>query len=102
VAARLLRRARSIAGVLVATTGSSPRRELKLEDLYLVGGAYAGGTGGAIFATALAARWRGRLRDPALKRSTITRGFVGSIAAGATHLTLASRARTTIDAETLT
>jgi len=91
----------SIAGVLVADYWLVRRRELKLEDLYLVGGAYRGWNGRAIFATALgcALAWAG-LVIPALKPLYDYAWFVGFFAAGATHLTLASRARTTIDAET--
>ena len=91
----------SIAGVLVADYWLVRRRELKLEDLYLVGGAYRGWNGRAIFATALgcALAWGG-LVIPALKPLYDYAWFVGFFAAGATHLTLASRARTTIDAET--
>src|SRR5207253_916576 len=75
----------SIAGVLVADYWLVRRRELRLEDLYLVGGEYRG--------------WNG-LVIPALKPLYDYAWFVGFFAAGATHLTLASRARTTIDAET--
>jgi len=91
----------SIAGVLVADYWLVRRRELKLEDLYLVGGAYRGWNGRAIFATALgcALAWGG-LVIPALKPLYDYAWFVGFFAAGATHLTLARRARTTIDAET--
>jgi len=91
----------SIAGVLVADYWLVRRRELRLEDLYLVGGAYRGWNGRAIFATALgcALAWAG-LVIPALKPLYDYAWFVGFFAAGATHLTLASRARTTIDAET--
>ena len=91
----------SIAGVLVADYWLVRRRELRLEDLYLVGGAYRGWNGRAIFATALgcALAWGG-LVIPALKPLYDYAWFVGFFAAGATHLTLASRARTTIDAET--
>src|SRR5947208_3579363 len=91
----------SIAGVLVADYWLVRRRELRLEDLYLVGGVYRGWNGRAIFATALgcALAWGG-LVIPALKPLYDYAWFVGFFAAGATHLTLASRARTTIDAET--
>ncbi len=91
----------SIAGVLVADYWLVRRRELRLEDLYLVGGVYRVWNGRAIFATALgcALAWGG-LVIPALKPLYDYAWFVGFFAAGATHLTLASRARTTIDAET--
>ena len=87
--------------MLVADYWLVRRRELRLEDLYLVGGAYRGWNGRAIFATALgcALAWGG-LVIPALKPLYDYAWFVGFFAAGATHLTLASRARTTIDAET--
>src|SRR6266436_695170 len=91
----------SIAGVLVVDYWLVRRRELRLEDLYLPGGVYRGWNIRAIFATALgcALAWGG-LVIPALKPLYDYAWFVGFFAAGATHLTLASRARTTIDAET--
>src|SRR5207237_6437841 len=84
----------SIAGVLVADYWLVRRRELRLEDLYLVGGAYRGWNGRAIFATALgcALAWAG-LVIPALKPLYDYAWFVGFFAAGATHLTLASHQR---------
>jgi nucleobase:cation symporter-1, NCS1 family len=91
----------SIAGVLVADYWLVRRRQLKLEDLYLVDGAYRGWNGRAIFATALgcALAWGGFV-IPALKPLYDYAWFVGFFAAGATHLALASRGRSTIDAET--
>src|SRR5215813_12581732 len=91
----------SIAGVLVADYWLVRRRELKLEDLYLVGGAYRGWNGRAIFATALgcALAWSGVVIPP-LKPLYDYAWFVGFFVAGATHLALAPRRRTTIDAET--
>jgi len=83
----------SIAGVLVADYWLVRRRELSLEDLYLVDGAYRGWNWRAIFATALgcALAWGG-LVIPFLKPLYNYAWFVGFIVAGATHLLLAPRA----------
>ena len=91
----------SIAGVLAADYWLVRRRELKLEDLYLVDGAYRGWNGRAIFATALgcALAWGGFV-IPALKPLYDYAWFVGFFVTGATHLALAPRGRTTSNAET--
>ncbi|OLC76354.1 MAG: nitrate reductase [Acidobacteria bacterium 13_1_40CM_4_65_8] len=80
----------SIAGVLVADYWLVRRRELKLEDLYLVDGVYRGWNWRAIGATALgcALAWGGFI-IPALKPLYDYAWFVGFFAAGATHLALA-------------
>src|SRR2546429_2888226 len=91
----------SIAGVLAADYWLVRRRELKLADLYLVDGAYRGWNGRAILATALgcALAWGGFV-IPALKPLYDYAWFVGFFVAGATHLALAPRGRTTSNAET--
>ena len=91
----------SIAGVLVADYWIVRRRELKLEDLYLVDGVYRGWNWRAIFATALgcALAWGGFV-IPALKPLYDYAWFVGFFVAGATHLALAPRRTTTFNAET--
>ena len=83
----------SIAGVLVADYWLVRRRELRLEDLYLVDGAYGGWNWRAIGATALgcALAW-GWLVIPALKPLYDYAWFVGFFAAGAAHVALAPRA----------
>jgi len=77
----------SIAGVLVADYWLVRRRELKLEDLYLVDGVYRGWSWRAIGATALgcALAWGGFV-IPALKPLYDYAWFVGFFVAGATHL----------------
>jgi len=89
----------SIAGVLVADYWLVRRRELRLEDLYLVDGVYRGWNWRAIVATALgcALAWGGFV-IPALKPLYDYAWFVGFFVAGATHLALASRSATTSDA----
>src|SRR5881296_2225827 len=91
----------SIAGVLVVDYWIVRKRELRLEDLYLADGEYGGWNLRAIAATAIGCvlAWGG-LIVPAFRFLYDYAWFVGFFAAGATHLTLASRARTTIDAET--
>ena len=83
----------SIAGVLVADYWLVRRRELRLEDLYLVDGVYRGWNWRAIGATALgcALAWGGFV-VPALKPLYDYAWFVGFFAAGAAHLALAPRA----------
>jgi nucleobase:cation symporter-1, NCS1 family len=80
----------SIAGVLVADYWLVRRRELRLEDLYLVDGVYRGWNVRAIAATALgcAFAWGG-LVVPALKPLYDYAWFVGFFVAGAAHLALA-------------
>ena len=82
----------SIAGVLVADYWLVRRRELRLEDLYLVDGVYRGWNWRAIGATALgcALAWGG-LVIPALKPLYDYAWFVGFFAAGAAHVALAPR-----------
>jgi NCS1 family nucleobase:cation symporter-1 len=91
----------SIAGVLVADYWLLRHRELKLEDLYLVDGVYRGWNWRAIFATALgcALAWGGFV-IPALKPLYDYAWFVGFFVAGATHLALAPRRTTTMNAGT--
>jgi nucleobase:cation symporter-1, NCS1 family len=83
----------SIAGVLVADYWIVRRRELRLEDLYLVDGAYGGWNWRAIAATAMgcALAWGG-LVIPALKPLYDYAWFVGFFVAGAAHVALAPRA----------
>jgi NCS1 family nucleobase:cation symporter-1 len=83
----------SIAGVLVADYWLVRRRELRLEDLYLVDGVYRGWNWRAIGATALgcALAWGG-LVIPALKPLYDYAWFVGFFAAGAAHVALAPHA----------
>jgi NCS1 family nucleobase:cation symporter-1 len=82
----------SIGGVLVADYWLVRRRELRLEDLYLVDGVYRGWNWRAIGATALgcALAWGG-LVIPALKPLYDYAWFVGFFAAGAAHVALAPR-----------
>jgi NCS1 family nucleobase:cation symporter-1 len=82
----------SIAGVLIADYWLVRRRELRLEDLYLLDGAYRGWNWRAIGSTALgcALAWSG-LVVPALKPVYDYAWFVGFAAAGASHLLLAPR-----------
>jgi nucleobase:cation symporter-1, NCS1 family len=80
----------SIAGVLVADYWIVRRRQLQLEDLYLVDGAYRGWNARAIGATALgcALAWAG-LVLPAFKPLYDYAWFVGFFVAGGAHLALA-------------
>jgi NCS1 family nucleobase:cation symporter-1 len=89
----------SIAGVLVVDYWLVRRRELRLEDLYLVDGVYQGWNWRAIAATAFgcALAWGG-LVIPALKPLYDYAWFVGFFASGAAHLALGARA-STINAE---
>ena len=84
----------SIAGVLIADYWIVRRRELRLEDLYLVDGAYRGWNARAIVATAAgcALAWGG-LIVPALKPLYDYAWFVGFFVAGAVHVALAPRMR---------
>src|SRR6202171_6291646 len=79
----------SIAGVLIADYWIVRRRELELEDLYLVNGAYRGWNWRAIGATALgcALAWSG-LVVPALKTLYDYAWFVGFFVAGGSYLAL--------------
>src|SRR6267143_4658171 len=90
----------SIAGVLVADYWIVRRCELRLEDLYLENGVYRGWNWRAIAATALgcALAWSGLILAP-LRPLYDYAWFVGFFAAGATHLALAPRKTTTINAE---
>jgi len=83
----------SIAGVLIADYWIVRRRELQLEDLYLVDGGYRGWNWRAIAATGLgcALAWGG-LVVPALKPLYDYAWFVGFFVAGAAHVALAPRA----------
>jgi NCS1 family nucleobase:cation symporter-1 len=92
----------SIAGVLIADYWIVRRRTLRLEDLYLAHGAYAGWNVRAIAATAAgcALAWGG-LVIPALKPLYDFAWFVGFFAAGAVHVALAQqgqRGRRTVSA----
>jgi NCS1 family nucleobase:cation symporter-1 len=82
----------SIAGVLIADYWIVRRRELRLEDLYLPGGAYGGWNRGAIAATAVgcALAWIG-LVIPSMKALYDYGWFVGFLAAGLVYLAVASR-----------
>jgi NCS1 family nucleobase:cation symporter-1 len=84
----------SIAGVLIADYWLLHRRDLRLEDLYLVDGAYHGWNGRAIAATAVgcALAWGGFVL-PVLRPLYDYAWFVGFFAAGAAHLVLADRIR---------
>ena len=84
----------SIAGVLIADYWFVRRRELKLEDLYLVDGAYRGWNWRAIAATAIgcALAWGG-LVVPALKPLYNYAWFVGFFAAAIAHLLLSAPGR---------
>jgi len=90
----------SIAGVLIADYWLVRRRELALEDLYLVDGAYRGWNWRAIGATALgcALAWGGFV-IPALKPLYDYAWFVGFFAAGAAYLALSPRKSTDVDTE---
>jgi NCS1 family nucleobase:cation symporter-1 len=81
----------SIGGVLIADYWIVRRRELQLEDLYLVEGAYRGWNWRAITATAIgcALAWGG-LVVPALEPLYDYAWFVGFLTAGAAHLGLAT------------
>jgi NCS1 family nucleobase:cation symporter-1 len=85
----------SIAGVLVADYWIVRRRELHLEDLYLVDGGYRGWNWRAIAATGLgcALAWGG-LVVPMLRPLYDYAWFVGFFAAGAAHVALAPRVPT--------
>ncbi|MBI3490838.1 MAG: NCS1 family nucleobase:cation symporter-1 [Acidobacteria bacterium] len=92
----------SIAGVLVADYWLVRRRELRLEDLYLAGGAYRGWNVRAIAATAIgcALAWGGFI-VPALKPLYDYAWFVGFFAAAGAHVALAPRnAATSTNAQT--
>jgi NCS1 family nucleobase:cation symporter-1 len=82
----------SIGGVLIVDYWLVRRRELKLEDLYLVDGAYRGWNWRAITATAVgcALAWGG-LVVAALRPLYDYAWFVGFAAAGLTHFALAPR-----------
>ena len=90
----------SIAGVLVADYWIVRRRELRLEDLYLLDGVYRGWNWRAIGATALgcALAWGG-LAIPALKPLYDYAWFVGFFVAAAAHTALAPRAAARFHAE---
>jgi nucleobase:cation symporter-1, NCS1 family len=79
----------SIAGVLIADYWIVRRRDLRLEDLYLPDGQYAGwnmrAIGATLFGCALA--WGGLL-VPALRPLYDYAWFVGFLAAGALHVAL--------------
>jgi NCS1 family nucleobase:cation symporter-1 len=79
----------SIAGVLIADYWIVRRRDLRLEDLYLPDGLYAGwnlrAIGATLFGCALA--WGGLL-VPALRPLYDYAWFVGFLAAGALHVAL--------------
>ncbi len=80
----------SIAGVLIADYWIVRRRALRLEDLYLADGEYAGWNVRAIAATAAgcALAWGGLL-IPAMKPLYDYAWFVGLFVAGAMHVALA-------------
>jgi NCS1 family nucleobase:cation symporter-1 len=82
----------SIAGVLIADYWVVRRRDLRLEDLYLPGGMYAGWNARAMAATAVgcALAWGG-LVIPAMRPLYDYAWFVGLFAAGALHVALARR-----------
>jgi len=82
----------SIAGVLIADYWVVRRRELRLEDLYLVDGIYRGWNVRAIAATAVgcALAWGG-LVVPVLRPLYDYAWFVGFFAAGAAHLAFGRR-----------
>jgi nucleobase:cation symporter-1, NCS1 family len=82
----------SIAGVLIADYWIVRRRDLRLEDLYLVDGAYPGWNARAIAATGVgcALAWGG-LVVPALRPLYDYAWFVGFFAAGAAHLAFVPR-----------
>ena len=79
----------SIAGVLIADYWILRRRNLRLQDLYLSDGAYAGWNVRAILATVAgcALAWGG-LVVPALRPLYDYAWFVGFFAAGAVHVAL--------------
>ena len=81
----------SIAGVLIADYWIVRRRELRLEDLYLERGVYAGWNWRAIGATALgcALAWSG-LVVPAMKPLYDYAWFVGFLVAALAHASLSS------------
>src|SRR6266511_3680362 len=89
----------SIAGVLIADYWIVRRRELRLEDLYLVDGVYRGWNVRAIAATGIgcALAWGG-LVFPAFKVLYDYAWFVGFFAAGIAHVAL-SRQQTAGSAE---
>ncbi len=82
----------SIAGVLIADYWILRRRDLRLEDLYLVDGAYRGWNGRAVLATVVgcALAWGG-LVVPALRPLYDYAWFVGFFAAGAAHVAFSRR-----------
>ena len=82
----------SIAGVLIADYWIVRRRDLRLEDLYLVDGAYPRWNARAIAATGVgcALAWGG-LVVPALRPLYDYAWFVGFFAAGAAYLALVPR-----------
>jgi len=81
----------SIAGVLIADYWIVRKRNLMLEDLYLVDGAYRGWNARAIAATAIgcALAWGGFF-VPALRPLYDYAWFVGFFAAGVAHVALTS------------
>ncbi|HEY2907825.1 MAG TPA: NCS1 family nucleobase:cation symporter-1 [Vicinamibacterales bacterium] len=92
----------SIAGVLIADYWIVRRRELRLEDLYLHDGAYAGWNSRAIAATVVgcALAWGG-LVVPALKPLYDYAWFVGFFVSGAVHVALAMPSSDRMDRPTL-
>jgi nucleobase:cation symporter-1, NCS1 family len=82
----------SIAGVLIADYWIVRRRDLRLEDLYLVDGVYRGWNGRALLATAVGCglAWGG-LVVPALRPLYDYAWFVGFFAAGAAHVAFGRR-----------
>jgi NCS1 family nucleobase:cation symporter-1 len=91
----------SIAGVLIADYWIARQRELSLEDLYLVNGAYRGWNWRAIGATAAGcvAAWIG-LIIPALKPLYDYGWFVGFAVAAGIHLALAPGEAATTNVQT--
>jgi NCS1 family nucleobase:cation symporter-1 len=89
----------SIAGVLIADYWIIRRRDLQLEDLYLVHGVYRGWNWRAIGATAIgcALAWGG-LIVPALKPLYDYAWFVGFFAAGLTRVVLGTATTDTAEA----
>jgi NCS1 family nucleobase:cation symporter-1 len=92
----------SIAGVLIADYWIVRRRDLKLADLYLPHGIYAGWSIPAVSATLVgcALAWGG-LIIPFLRPLYDYAWFVGFLAAGGLYLVLRRRRPTTAEAETL-
>ena len=83
----------SIAGVLIADYWLVRRRQLRLEDLYLASGVYAGWNWRAIAATLLgcACAWSGLVVDT-LKPLYDYAWFIGFFVAGGVHLALMAAA----------